>query len=201
MVVWEASLAVIDIVLFASAIKVYYNSTNITDRQKAIQRILNLLDWNEHYRDKRTGRRVLSELPQFKYINELRTATILAQMNYDIVFAPAAMFQRDGKKFDIYLLRDTILLEADLKYISSQNPLTIANRIIGGAEQAPRVVLDISSPIDIKILIEGLRSGIYKSNLIREILLIYKKKLYRLPKNLISGKRIFDILKSDKGYT
>lgn len=132
---------------------------------------------------------------------ELRSAIMLAQMDYDVVFAPAAMFHREQKKFDVYLLKDLIMLEADLKHISSRNPLTIANRIIEGGEQAPRVVLDISSQIEIRFLIEGLRSGVYKSTSVREILLLYKKKLYRLPKSLILGKNIFAILKKEKGYT
>ena len=31
--------------------------------------------------------------------------------------------------------------------------------------------------------------------------MIYKKKLYRMPKSLIINNRIFGILKSEKGYT
>ena len=139
---WDASLALLDIAIFISAVKAYYNAINGKSRQRAIQKILNLWDWHEHYKDRNTGRRVLSELPKLRYANELRSARMLAQMDYDVVFAPAAMFKRESKKFDIYLLRDTIMLEADLKFLSSESPLTIANRIRDGAEQAPRVVLD-----------------------------------------------------------
>ena len=134
-------------------------------------------------------------------INKRRTAICLAQMNYDVVFAPSGVFSRGTKQFDVYLLRDSIVLEADLKCVSSKNPLTIASRIEEGSEQAARVVIEIASDIESKMLIQGLRSGIYKNDLIREILLIYKRKLYRLPKSLIMSKRIFDILKSEKGYT
>ncbi len=122
-------------------------------------------------------------------------------MDYDVVFAPAGIFPRGGKRFDIYLLKDIIILEADLKCISSKNPLTIAYRIKEGSEQASRVVLDVKSIIQAKDLIDGLRSGTGKNSLIKEVLLFYRNKFYILPVNLIWSKRIFDILKSEKGYT
>ena len=121
-------------------------------------------------------------------------------MNYDVVFAPLGTFKRDQKRFDVYLLRDTIILHADLKCISSKNPLTIAYRIREGSDQASRVVIEIVSDIDKKTLIQGLRSGIHRNDLIREIFLFYRKKFYRLPKSLIESKRVFDILKSEKGF-
>jgi hypothetical protein len=99
------------------------------------------------------------------------------------------------------MIRDTIILKADLKYITSKNPDTIAKRIRGGSEQAPRIVVDISSNINEKELIDGLRSSVERNSLIREILLIYKGKFYRLPKTLILSKAIFKILKCKKGYT
>ena len=99
------------------------------------------------------------------------------------------------------MFKDTIILEADLKCIASKNPLTIAYRIKEGSEQASRVVLDIVSDIDRNTLIQGLRSGIYRNTLISEILMLYKKKFYRLPKSLIMSKRIYEIIKSEKGYT
>ena len=191
----------VDITFFISAIKAYYKGANARAKRNEIQRILAAADWYVHYTDKRTGRRVLSESILIEHEHERRTAIGLAQMNYDVVFAPAGIFQRGGKKFDIYLLKDTIILEADLKCISSKNPLTIAYRIKEGSEQASRVVLDIASDIDRNTLIQGLRSGSYRNTLLSEILLVYKKKFYRLPKSLIMSKRIFDILKSEKGYT
>jgi hypothetical protein len=111
------------------------------------------------------------------------------------------LFRRGTKKFDIYLIKDTVILEADLKYLSTKNPLTIAARIKEGSEQAARLVIEIASDIHYKLLIQGLRSGIYKNISLKEILLIYKRQFYRLPRNLIMSKRIFDILKSEKGYT
>jgi hypothetical protein len=191
----------IDITAFISVIKAYYNAVNIKNRKLEVQKILSLPHWHEHYKDKQTGRRVLSELNRIEHEHERRTAICLAQMNYDIVFAPGGMFQRGAKKFDIYLLRDSIILEADLKCISSQSPLTIAYRIREGSEQASRVVLHITSDLDSKILIQALRNASYRNRLLKEVLLIYKRKFYRLPKTLIMSNRIFDIIKSEKGYT
>ena len=191
----------VDITFFISAIKAYYKGVNVRARRNEIQRILAAADWYLHYTDKKTGRRVLSESILIEHEHERRTAIALAQMNYDVVFAPAGIFQRGGKRFDIYLLKDTIILEADLKCISSKNPLTIAYRIKEGSEQASRVVLDIKSTIQTKDLIDGLRSGTGKNSLIKEVFLFYRNKFYILPVNLIWSNRIFDILKSEKGYT
>jgi hypothetical protein len=105
------------------------------------------------------------------------------------------MFTREQKKFDIFLLKDSVILKADLKSITSKNPDTIAKRIIGGSDQASRVVIHINSDIERKDLIDGLRSGVERNGLIKEILLFYKGKYYRLPKNLILSREIFRILK------
>jgi hypothetical protein len=169
--------------------------------QAEINKILSLSAWKERYKDHSTGRRVLSEKAAIEYDHELRTAICLAQMHYDIIFAPLGMFQRDQKKFDVYLIKNTVLLEADLKCITSMNPDTISKRIIGGSEQASRLVVDIRSNILSVNLIDGLRSGTEKNPLIKEILLLYRKRLYVLPKTLICSKRIFEVLKSEKGYT
>ncbi|HEX9512256.1 MAG TPA: hypothetical protein VF939_17310 [Puia sp.] len=194
------SFLLLNISLFSAAIKACREAINARIRRNEIQKLL-AADWFEHYRDKKTGRRVLSESKFIEHDHERRTAICLAQMNYDVIFAPGGMFKRGKKKFDIYLLRDTVILEADLKCISSKNPLTIAYRIKEGSEQASRVVIDITSDIDKKTLIQGLRSGIYKNNLLSEILLFYKKRFYRLPKTLIQGQRIYEVIKSEKGYT
>ncbi|HEY4064911.1 MAG TPA: hypothetical protein VGM30_23570 [Puia sp.] len=194
-------LLLINIIFFASAIKAYSDAVTAASRKQEVQRILAATDWFVHYQDKKTGRRVLSESICIQYDHEKRTAICLARMNYDVVFAPDGMFHRSQKKFDVYLLRDTIILEADLKCVSSTRPDTIANRIIGGGNQARRIILDIRSTIRAKDLIDGLRSGTGKNNLIKEILLFYRNKFYILPKSLIWSKKIFDILKSEKGYT
>jgi hypothetical protein len=191
----------IDITLFTSVIKEYYNAVTLKKRKLQVHKILSLPHWHEHYKDKKTGRRVVSELSRIEHEHERQTAICLAQMNYDIVFAPSAMFQRGAKKFDIYILRDSIILEADLKCISSRSPLTIAYRVREGSEQASRVVVPITSDLDSKIQIQGLRSASFNNSLLKEILLIYKRKVYRLPKTLVMSDRIFDIIKNEKGYT
>lgn len=134
----------VNISLFSIAIKACREAINARARKNEIQKLL-AMDWFEHYRDRKTGRRVLSESRLIEHDHERQTAIYLARMNYDVLFAPEAMFKRNQKKFDIYLLRDTVVLEADLKCISSKHPDTIANRIISGSDQASRLVIDIRS--------------------------------------------------------
>jgi hypothetical protein len=197
----ETASLLVNLAFFMSAIKAYQTAANARSKRNEIQKILSAADWYVHYTDKKTGRRVLSESIRIEYDHERRTAINLAQMNYDVVFAPNVMFNRSQKKFDVYLLRDTIILEADMKSVTSINPDTIANRIFSGSEQASRVVLDIKSAISAKDLVDALRSGTGKNRLIKEILLFYKNRFYRLPVDFIWSKKIFDILKSEKGYT
>jgi len=186
---------------FVAAIKECQEASDPKLRRELIIKILSFDGWCMHYRDKNTERCVLSENETLQYTHEKRTAICLAQMNYDVVFAPTGLFKRNDKKFDVYLLRDTIILEADLKCISTTLPDTVAKRIIGGSNQAARVVLDVRSAITASALIDGLRSGTGKNDLIKEILLFYRSRFYRLPKKLIWSKRVFEILKSEKGYT
>lgn len=191
----------VDITFFVSAIRAYRMAKNARERRDEIQKILAAGEWYLYYEDKRTGRRVLSESICMEFEHERQTAIKLAQMNYDVVFAPVGMFKRDQRKFDVYLLRDTIVLEADMKCVTSTNPDTIANRIISGSHQASRIVLDIRSDISAKDLIDGLRSGTGKNKLLKELLIFYKNRFYVLPVKLIWSKNIFKILKSEKGYT
>lgn len=172
-----------------------FEKISAAQRKIQITKILSAKDWHEHYKDKATGRRVLSETELIEHQHELNTAVCLAQINYDVIFAPKIMFVREQKKFDIFLLRDTVILKADLKSITSKNPDTIAKRIKGGSDQASRVVIHINSDIEKKALIDGLRSGVERNSLIKEILLFYKKGFYRLPKNLILSREIFKVLK------
>lgn len=172
-----------------------FEKISAAQRKIQIAKILSEKDWHEHYRDKATGRRVRSETELIEHQHELNTAICLAQINYDVIFAPKIMFVREQKKFDIFLLRDTVILKADLKSITSKNPDTIAKRIKGGSDQASRVVIHINSDIEKKALIDGLRSGVERNSLIKEILLFYKKGFYRLPKNLILSREIFKVLK------
>ena len=93
------------------------------------------------------------------------------------------------KKFDVFLLRDTIILKADLKNVSSKNPDHIAKRIREGSDQASRIVMNIASDVDKKTLINALRTGVERNKLIKEILLIYKGKFYKLSKPTILNKK------------
>jgi hypothetical protein len=170
-----------------------FEAAGSAQRKKKIEKLL-ANDWFEHYRDS-NGRRVLSETEFIEHKHELETAICLCQANYDVIFAPKGMFSREEKKFDIFLIRDTVIVKADLKNITSKNPDTIAKRIKGGSDQANRVVIHISSDIENKVLIDGLRSGVERNSLIKEILLFYKKNFYRLPKNKILSKEIFKLLK------
>jgi hypothetical protein len=63
------------------------------------------------------------------------------------------------------------------------------------AHQAPRVVVNITSDIERLLLIDGIRSSMERNTLLKEILLIYKGKFYRLPKALIQSKKIFNLIK------
>lgn len=182
-------------------LKSCFDRIKAVERKNKIDRLMFSFPWHEHYKDKVTGRRVLSEIKLIKHPHELATAILLAQSNYDVIFAPRALFTRDAKKFDIYLVRDNIILQADLKNITSTNPGTIAKRIIGGSDQASRIVIHINSGINKKDLIDGLRGGVERNRLIKDVLLFYKGKFYILPKTLILSKEIFKILKCKKGYT
>ena len=185
----------VDITGFLSLIQSCFEKAGAIHRKKRIASILSSKDWVIHYQDPQNGRRVLAESDLIKHKHELVTATYLAKMNYDVVFAPKGMFKREEKKFDIFLLRDTIILKADLKSITSKNPDTLAKRIKSGSDQASRIVIDINSDIEKKGLIDGLRYGVEKNEIIKEILLCYKGRFYRLPKNLILSKHIYKLIK------
>ena len=104
----EEGWLLVEITGFIAAVRAYYRSINAKSKRKEVERILTLSDWCEHYKDKQTGRRVLSESPRIEHEHERRTAISLAHMNYDVVFAPSGVFKRDQKRFDVYLLRDKI---------------------------------------------------------------------------------------------
>ena len=120
----ETASLLVNLAFFVSAIKAYQTATNVRSKRNEIQRILSAGDWYVHYTDKNTGRRVLSESIRIEYDHERRTAINLAQMNYDVVFAPNGIFNRNQKKFDVYLLRDTIILEADMKSVTSRHQVS-----------------------------------------------------------------------------
>jgi hypothetical protein len=184
-----------DITGFVALVQSCFENLTAVYRKTQIQNILASAGWHEHHRDSKTGRRVLSHSAELEHAHEKTTAILLTQVNYDVIFVPKAMFKRSEKRYDVLLLRETVILKADLKCIFSKNPDTIANRIKEGSDQASRVVLHICSDVTAKVLIQGLRSGCYKNSLLKGILLFYKAKFYLLDKNLITSKRIFDIIK------
>ena len=185
----------LDITTFLAAVKSCYDAVGSKIRRIQIQKILAAEDWFEQHRDRQTGRRVLSISEAIIHDHELRTSICLTQVNFDVLFAPDGMFKRGQKKFDVYLFKDHLIFEADLKCISSVRPDTIAGRIRSGSEQASRVVVDIRSNIGSRDLIDGLRSGSERNSLLKEIFLFYRGKFYILPTSLIWSKRIYQILR------
>jgi hypothetical protein len=175
----------IDITFFMSLLNPCLDAVGNKLKKSKVDNLLASKEWHEHYLCKSKGTRVLSESNYVEHEHEMKTAMSLADKGYNILFTPKGMFQRQQKKFDIFIIKDHIILKADLKCISSKNPDTIANRIKGGSEQASRVVIEIASNIEKKELISGLRSGIYKNSLLKEVFLFYNGYFYVLPKELI----------------
>lgn len=165
----------LDVTLFYTLLKSFYEAVNRKVKRALIQKMF--------------------ESNIIEHAHEKQTAIRLARMNFDVLFAPKGVFVRGSRRFDVYLLRDTIILEADLKCIFSKSPYTMAGRIREGSEQASRIVLDVVSEMDKKSIIQGLRGGVYKNGLVKEVFLFYKNKYYHLPKELIESKRIFEIIK------
>jgi len=191
----------IDIALFMNAVEQFFSTADRKIKKEQIEKIWACCDWYVHYTDKKTGKCVYSETSHsIEYKHELHTAICLAQAGYDVLFAPVGMFQPNARKFDVFLIRETTVLKADFKFITSTNPDSIAERIRYGSTQASRVVLHIACNITPKVLIDALRSGCYKNSMLREIILIYRNSFYKLPKNLITSKRILEIIKKKEGY-
>jgi len=185
----------IDITLFGSLLKAFFDSTDRKLKRRQADKLLNNQNWINHYYNKKTNRKVLSESESIEHAHELATAIKITEVNYDVIFAPKGLFKRNDKKFDIFLLRDHIILKADLKTITSKNPDTIARRIKDGSDQASRIILDIRSDIQAGTLIDGLRSGSSKNDLLVEVLLFYRNKFYVLDKKQILGKNIYSLIK------
>ena len=171
------------------------NGGSITVRQQGIINLLNCDGLNCHIENNDTDRGVYSVSNTFEYPHELATATKLTAENYDVVFMPAGFFGRNEKKYDVLLCRDHLAFQADLKSITSTNPDTIGKRIKEGSHQAPRLVLDINSGIPRKDLIQGLKIGCERNDLLKEIMLFYNHRFYRLFISQILSNRIYDIIK------
>jgi hypothetical protein len=191
----SASVLFLNITGFTTLVRNCIEITNRRTKRHSIEKLLNHPGLVIIEISKTTGRRVLTEANAVHYDHELRTAIRLIGFNYDVLFAPVGLFSRNEKRFDVFMLRDIIILKADLKAVTSKNPDTIAKRIKSGSEQASRLVIDICSDIRPAMLIDGLRSGVERNELILELLVIYRNRFYRLSKQLILSNKIYDILK------
>lgn len=191
----KGRLLFFDITLFTSLLKLCFEAIGVKQKQAAIKKLLSSFEWVLLYQDKTSGCSVYAERAELEHKHELKTAKALAQKGYDVLFSPKAMFQRTEKRFDIFLIRDHIILKADLKSISSKAIAPMANRIKNGADQAPRIVIDIVSDINKRDLINGLRKGVQKSSILIEILLFYNSRFYRLNRNEILSKKIYKLIK------
>ncbi len=98
-----SGMLLVDITLFLSVIKSCYDAVDNRTKKLQIQRLLDAKDWVEHYKDKTTQRRVLSESASMEHKHELQTAKALAQVGYDVIFAPKGAF-KEKKRSLIYFL-------------------------------------------------------------------------------------------------
>jgi hypothetical protein len=149
-----------------------------------------------HHTDKHTKKSIIALCKTFEYPHEHHTSKKLTAENYHVLFVPNGYFKRSAKKHDVFLLRNHILIEADLKCVSkTKNPDTIGKTIKEGSEQAKTIIVDIVNTIDKRSLIEGLKTGCTKNDLISYIYLFYNSRFYELNKNQILSKNIFDLIK------
>lgn len=172
-----------------------FNTSSPKQRHSAIKELLNSSIWFVLYRDSETHRKIYAEKEIILHSHEMETAKALCAVGFDVLFAPDCLFSKTEKRFDVFLIRDHIILKAELKNISSKKQNTIAKRVVEGSEQSSRLVLNILSNIERKTLIDGLQSGTYKNEKVKEILLFYNSRFYRLRRGQIISRRIFNIIK------
>src|SRR5258708_20135270 len=84
------SFLLLNISLFSAAIKACREAINARIRRNEIQKLL-AADWFEHYRDKKTGRRVLSESKFIEHDHKKRPSIFLPQIIYNLIFALVVM--------------------------------------------------------------------------------------------------------------
>lgn len=190
----KSQVLFIDITFFHSLLRPCFEAIGVKNRQKAIEALLASEEWVRLHTDRQTDCSVYTEKKDMDHEHEISTARALTAMDYDVLFVPTGMFSKEEKKFDVFLIRGHVILKAEMKCISSKNPDTIAKRIKEGLEQASRIVLDIVSDIETRTLIDGLRSGIERRSGLKELLLFYRNRFYRLTRQEILGKNIFKIL-------
>lgn len=168
---------------------------NKTLKKEEIKKLLLMDGLINHHQDKVSKRVVLAACKKFEYPQEQHTCKKLTEVNYDVIVVPKGYFKRDEKKFDVFISREHVFFEADLKCITTSNPDTIGKRIKEGSEQAARIVLDITSAIQKKELVVGLKTGCERNPVLKEILLFYNSLFYCLPKTQILSKNIFSVIK------
>lgn len=171
------------------------SAKNKYEKAECISRLLQTTGFIKHYESKRTNCLVLALCEKFECEHELQTCIKLADEQYNVLLVPHGYFGLQEKKFDVFLCREHIMLESDLKRITSKNPDTIAARIKSGSEQSSRLVVDVVSNIEKMVLIDGLKSGCERNKLIEEIMLFYKSRFYRMKKSQILSKSIYDLIK------
>ena len=138
---------------------------------------------------------MLAEFKKFDHDHEKKTACKMAEHGYNVLFVPKSFFPNLGKRFDVFLCKENVMLQADLKSLTTKNPDTIAKRIKEGSDQANRIVLDINSDINTNDLITGLRSGCARNDKLIEIILLFKSRCYFLLKEKVMSNRIFNEFK------
>ena len=73
----SSGMLLVDITLFLSVIKSCYDAVDKKTKKLQIQKLLDANDWVEHYKDKTTQRRILSESRLIEHKHELQTARVL----------------------------------------------------------------------------------------------------------------------------
>lgn len=167
---------------------------NRSERELQIKRLYKLPGLICHHFNKVTKRTVWASYDRFEFPHEFHTSIKLTTVNYDVMLVPKGYFKREEKKFDVFLSSQHIFIEADLKCITTNNVDTIGKRIKEGSRQANRIVLDITSVIKKYDLIDGLRLGCQRNNDLKEIMLFYNSRFYRLFTTQILAKGIYKII-------
>ncbi len=165
------------------------------DRLEKIAKLLSMNGWITHHQDRKTKCVVLATCEEFEYPHEHHTCKKLTAADYNVILVPKGYFKRNEKKFDVFLCREHIFLESDLKCITTANVDTIGKRIKEGSEQSSRLVLDIISPVKKTELIDGLKTGCERNKALTEIMLFYNSCFYRLKKDLVLSRNIYKVIK------
>lgn len=180
---------------FKSHVSNVRNAKNKQEKIEFVSRLLLTKGLIKHYESKSTNCVVLASCEKFEYHHEFQTCVKLADEQYNVILVPKGYFSYNGKKFDVFLCRNHIMVESELKHINTRRADTIAVRIKAGSDQSSKLVLDIASNIGKLTLIDGLRSGCERNNLINEIMLFYNGRFYRLLKSEILSKNIYQLIK------